>query len=77
MSRVLIIDDEPALCWSLAEALRQVGHTVQTAGSVEQARQRSAGFAADVIAVDVRLPGIDGLTALAEYRRDKPHGLAS
>ena len=72
MSRVLIIDDEPALCWSLAEALRQVGHTVQTAGSVEQARQRSAGFAADVIAVDVRLPGIDGLTALAEYRRDQP-----
>jgi two-component system nitrogen regulation response regulator GlnG len=72
MSRVLIIDDEPALCWSLAEALRQVGHTVQTAGSVEQTRQRSAGFAADVIAVDVRLPGIDGLTALTEYRRDQP-----
>jgi two-component system nitrogen regulation response regulator GlnG len=72
MSRVLIIDDEPTLCWSLAEALRQAGHSVQTAGSIEQARQRFAGFEADVIALDVRLPGTDGLTALAQYRRDLP-----
>ncbi|MFM7038950.1 MAG: sigma 54-interacting transcriptional regulator [Planctomycetaceae bacterium] len=72
MSRVLIIDDEPALCWSLAEALKQSGHTVQTAGSVEQSRQRFAAFEPDVIAVDVRLPGIDGLTALSEWRRQRP-----
>jgi DNA-binding NtrC family response regulator len=72
MSRVLIIDDEPALCWSLAEALRQAGHTVQTAGSVEQSKQRFAGFEAEVIAVDVRLPGVDGLTALSEWRRERP-----
>lgn len=72
MSRVLIIDDEPALCWSLAEALRQQGHIVQTAGSVEQAGQRFGDFSPEVIAVDVRLPGVDGLTALSAWRRDRP-----
>jgi two-component system nitrogen regulation response regulator GlnG len=74
MSSVLIIDDEPSLCWSLAETLRESGHLVQIAGSVEQARQRldSGAFQPDVIALDVRLPGIDGLAALADWKRTHP-----
>ncbi len=68
MSRILIIDDEPALCWSLSETLSEGGHLVRTAGSLEQARERLAQFHPDLIVVDVRLPGADGLTALQEFR---------
>lgn len=68
MSRILIVDDEPALCWSLSEALSDAGHEVRTAGSLEQARERLAQFHPDLIVVDVRLPGADGLTALQEFR---------
>lgn len=74
MSRVLIIDDEPSLCWSLAEALRESGCEVQTAGSIEHARKHisSGSFQPDLIAVDVRLPGIDGLTALTAWKHEHP-----
>lgn len=75
MSRVLIIDDEPSLCWSLAEALRESGCEVQTAGSIEHARKHisTGAFQPDLIAVDVRLPGIDGLSALAAWKGEHPN----
>ncbi len=68
MSRILIVDDEPALCWSLTEVLTDAGHQVRIAGSLEQARERLAVFQPEVIVVDVRLPGADGLAALQEFR---------
>ena len=35
MSRILIIDDEPAIGWSLREILSDEGHAVEVAASVE------------------------------------------
>ena len=37
--RVLIVDDEPAICLLLAEILQDTGHPILTAGSVEEAMQ--------------------------------------
>src|SRR5262249_49696965 len=65
---ILIIDDEEAVCWSLARALTRAGHSVLTAVSAEQAVDLLARQSADVIILDVRLPGMDGLTALARLR---------
>ena len=72
MSRILIIDDEPALCWALAEAASAAGHTAATAASIEQAREKLSTFIPHVIVLDVRLPGQDGLSALPEFRRSLP-----
>lgn len=72
MKHILIVDDEEAVCWSLQRALGREGHSVSVAASAEQAfallnRQRP-----DVLVLDVRLPGMDGLTALARIRRLAP-----
>lgn len=69
MSRVLIIDDEPAICWSLREALRDEGHAVEVAASAEEAFSLTTnGSRPHVVMMDVRLPGMDGLTAMQELR---------
>jgi two-component system nitrogen regulation response regulator GlnG len=72
MAGILIVDDEPTICWGLAELARQLGHTTQTASSAEQACKLAKEFAADVILLDVRLPGIDGLAAMAELKLHLP-----
>lgn len=69
MSRILIVDDEPAICWSFREALRDEGHTVEVAASAEEALTKSAnGSRPHVVVMDVRLPGMDGLSAMEQLR---------
>ncbi len=72
MAGILIVDDEPTICWGLAELARQLGHTTQTASSAEQALKIARDFSADIILLDVRLPGIDGLAAMAELKLHLP-----
>jgi DNA-binding NtrC family response regulator len=72
MSQILVIDDEPAICFSVRERLTERGHRVETVGSVEQAWERLPRFQPDAVLLDVRLPGEDGLTALPEFRRRCP-----
>ncbi len=55
--RILLVDDEPSICWALSEALRDEGFEVETAGSVELAAQVLARSQPDTIVLDVRLPG--------------------
>ncbi|MBS0262602.1 MAG: sigma-54-dependent Fis family transcriptional regulator [Planctomycetes bacterium] len=70
MSDVLIVDDEPAICWAIREALTDDGHTVRVCPSAEESlRLTSRGFRPDVVVMDVRLPGIDGLSAIREMRK--------
>ena len=57
---LLIVDDEPALREAIAERLTDHGFIVEQADSGEQAIQRLADFAFDILVTDLRLPGIDG-----------------
>ncbi len=57
---LLIVDDEPALREAIAERLADHGFIVEQADSGEQAIQRLADFAFDILVSDLRLPGIDG-----------------
>ena len=72
MNRILIIDDEPAIGWSLKERLSDQGHDVQIAASIERANKILVNFTPDVIVLDVRLPGQDGLTAIPDFRERFP-----
>src|SRR6185369_5157555 len=73
MKHVLIIDDEEAVCWALERALAREGHKVAVAASVEQARTVLNRVEPDVIVLDIRLPGVDGLTALGQFHERLPH----
>lgn len=69
---ILVIDDDPAICLVVGEALRRQGHKVRTAGSI---RERSAlidSFDPDVLITDVMLPDGDGLDGIAEILERKP-----
>jgi len=68
MARLLIIDDEPSICWGLEKLARQLGHEPRTAGSAEQGLVLAREHGADAVLVDVRLPGQDGLDAIADLR---------
>ncbi len=69
MSHVLVVDDEEAVCWALERALKGQGHSVAVAPSAEDAFRRAAKHRPDAIILDVRLPGLDGLSALGRLRQ--------
>jgi two-component system nitrogen regulation response regulator GlnG len=68
VARILVVDDEQAVCWTLQRALSAEGHVVDVAPSAEHALELAATNPPDTIILDVRLPGMDGLTALAQLR---------
>ncbi len=68
MSQILVVDDEEAVCWALERALKQEGHQVAVASSAEDAFALAKRQRPDAVILDVRLPGMDGLTALARLR---------
>ncbi len=72
MSRILIVDDEPAIGWSLREVLADEGHAVEVAASVEAGLETCGRQSPEAILLDVRLPGGDGISALPEFRKLVP-----
>jgi two-component system nitrogen regulation response regulator GlnG len=68
VTHVLIVDDEPSICWAFRECLTDEGYTVDIAGTAEQALTSTERRTPDVIVMDVRLPGMDGLTALEKLQ---------
>jgi two-component system nitrogen regulation response regulator GlnG len=68
MSRGLVVDDEPAIGWSLRELLADEGHAVDVAANVAEALAAAARDRPDAILLDVRLPGRDGIDAIPDLR---------
>jgi two-component system nitrogen regulation response regulator GlnG len=65
---VHVVDDEQAVCWALERALTREGYQVAVAASAEEAFTLAARQRPDVVLLDVRLPGLDGLSALTRLR---------
>jgi two-component system, NtrC family, nitrogen regulation response regulator GlnG len=68
VSQILIVDDEEAVCWALKKALGKLGHEVGIASSAEEAFRVIPTHIPDAIILDVRLPGLDGLSALDQLQ---------
>ena len=69
--RVLIIEDEPDLLASLAQALREEGYAVDTADNGDDGLFNAEGTGYDAIVLDVMLPGMDGWEILTRLRKTK------
>jgi DNA-binding NtrC family response regulator len=63
-ARILVVDDEKLIRWSVGERLQRDGYEVIAAESGEQALELVASREPDLMLLDVRLPGIDGLATL-------------
>ena len=68
MTRVLVVDDEPQIARALRVALSARGYDVDTAGNGETAIEAHAARPADVIVLDLGLPGIDGIEVTRRLR---------
>lgn len=66
---VLIVDDERSIRDTLALILEAEGYEVRTAGSAEDGLTALEQRRADLVILDVRLPGMDGLEALREIKQ--------
>jgi CheY-like chemotaxis protein len=66
--RILIADDEPAVREMIAELLNFEGYTVATAATGEEALQLLDSFTADVILLDIVMPGLSGNDMLSALR---------
>ncbi len=69
MAHLLVVDDEPSICWGLSRLAEQMGHSVATAASAEEGLAAVRARAPDALVLDVRLPGMDGLSAMRHFRR--------
>jgi two-component system nitrogen regulation response regulator GlnG len=69
VSKLLVVDDEQSICWGLSRLGESLGHEVIAASSAEQAFEQANYQSPDVIILDVRLPGIDGLTAIERFQK--------
>lgn len=70
--RILVVDDEKNVRFTVAHALRSDGYTVDSAGSGTEGLDRTAGTRYDLILVDLRMPGMTGIDMLRELRRRDP-----
>jgi len=71
--RVLVVDDEPLIRWSIAETLGAGGHHVTEAPDGASAlRALADGPDPDLVLLDFRLPDSNDLGLLAEIRRVAP-----
>ena len=72
MAEILIVDDDHHLRQSFDKLLTQDGHTVKTASSGEAALPLARSHEFDLIIMDVRLPGMDGLKTFQAIREIEP-----
>ncbi len=70
MPRLLVIDDDPAFRDTLAETLRDLGHDVTEAVNGENGLAQFDTVRPDLVFLDLRMPGLDGLAVLKRLRGD-------
>src|SRR5215468_9492708 len=67
--RLLIVDDDPDSVNLLAVALRDLGHTIETARNGTEALTVAALIEPHMVLIDIGLPGLDGLYVTRELRK--------
>lgn len=66
--RVMVVEDDPMSRRLLEDLLGATGHVVSSFESAEAALSAIEGAAPELLLMDIRLPGMDGFTALSALR---------
>jgi DNA-binding NtrC family response regulator len=67
-SRILVVDDEHLIRWSLEQSLKKQGYDVVTAASGEEAIKQVQDESPELMLLDIQLPGMDGLQVLEKVK---------
>ncbi len=71
MGKILIVDDEKNMRKTLADILHDEGYDVTVAATGDEAVELCSKNSFDVVLMDVRMPGIDGVEAFRRIRRHR------
>ena len=69
---ILVVDDSKALLSMMKEFLEDAGYSVKTAPSAEDALPIIEKGKLDLVIMDIKMPGMSGLEALAEIKKIDP-----
>jgi DNA-binding response OmpR family regulator len=70
--RILVVDDEPSIRTLLVKLFANAGYTAEAAASAEEALHVQQSRPADVLFLDLNLPGTNGLELCREVRKHWP-----
>jgi len=68
LNKILVVDDEHLIRWSLEQNLKKQGYEVVMAGSGEDALQMVREQQPDLVLLDIQLPGISGIEVLEKIK---------
>lgn len=71
--RILIIDDEPDMCWALVNILRPAGYAVTITTRGAEVLELVTGGSYAAAFVDAKLPDLDGFELATLIRQRSPH----
>jgi two-component system, OmpR family, response regulator RpaB len=71
-SRIVIVEDEPAIRRGVSDLLRASGYEVREAADGERGLEEGVGHNVGLVLLDLLLPGRSGLDVLAELRKVRP-----
>lgn len=74
--KILVVDDEVSVLELLSRIFKRMGHGVWQARSGEEAIQLTRTLAFDLVFIDIRMPGMDGVQTLKALKEIEPHAKA-
>ena len=72
MAKILVVDDEPDMIWAITNVLLSENHSVVSVNSGEEALAKVKSIPLDLILLDFRLPGMDGIQILEKVKEIRP-----
>jgi DNA-binding NtrC family response regulator len=67
-TKILVIDDEPLILFSIKEAFEMEGYRVSTASDADEGLSIMARDEFDIVITDLRMPGMDGIELLKKIK---------
>lgn len=71
MKKVLVVDDEENIRLLYREELHDEGYEVSVAANADEAMQKIHSEKPDVITLDIKMPGMDGLEFMQKLKDEK------
>ncbi|MEK6661506.1 MAG: sigma-54 dependent transcriptional regulator, partial [candidate division NC10 bacterium] len=71
--QILVVDDEESIRWTLRKALEREGYRVVLASDGDEGLARATESGIDLVLMDIKMPGSDGLETLTRIKEIRPN----